>query len=40
MAEAALILDVKLKDKEFIKSIEIYMPCDVKNPLCGDRGAA
>jgi glycerate kinase len=40
MAEAGLILDVKLKDPEFINTIEIVMPCDVQNPLCGDRGSA
>ena len=40
LAEACLILDVKLKDTEFINNIEIVIPCDVQNPLCGDRGAA
>lgn len=40
MAEADMISDIKLMDPEFIRAIEIVMPCDVQNPMLGDRGAA
>ena len=40
MLDVGLISDIKLRDFEFINAIEIVMPCDVQNPLVGDRGAA